>query len=142
MTRTHTNTDDSKRFEAMLLAKRNEILKNVSELQDEALHLTSDDGPRFPNHPADIGTDYYDLENTIGLLEGERQILWDIDQALERMEKGSYGDCEVCQKQIPAKRLEAIPWTPCCVGCADFQEKNNGGPARPRLHMRNMPQVD
>ena len=119
--KTQKHSKDVKRFETLLLAKRNEILKNVSELSDEALHLNTDEGPRFPSHPADIGTDAYDLENTIGLLEGERQMLRDIDQALSSIELGVYGHCEACQKPIPVKRLEAIPWARYCVGCADSQ---------------------
>ena len=87
MKRIQRDAEDSKRFEAMLLAKRNEILKNVSELQYEALRPDTDNGPRVPNHPADVGTDNFDLDNTVSLMESERQILMGIDRALEFVER-------------------------------------------------------
>jgi len=130
---------NSDHFKTILLSKRNEVLKNFSELEHEFQRTEIDKGPRLPSHPAEMGTDNFDLENTLELLEGERNILNDIDRALERLEKGTYGLCESCQKHISLKRLQAIPWTRFCVNCADKKEKIRHTPRRPFFRMRPLP---
>jgi DnaK suppressor protein len=107
----------------MLLAKRNEILGTVSEMESEALRRDRTDLSNAPFHMADAGSDNYEIDNTLGLMESERKILVQIDDALGRIEGGKYGICEGAGERIPKKRLEAIPWTRYCVNCAALSEK-------------------
>ena len=64
----------------------------------------------MPIHMADVGTDNFEQEFTLGLIESERKILREIQEALGRIEDGSYGICQGTNKPIPRVRLEAVPW--------------------------------
>lgn len=112
-----------RQYQAILLAKRNEILGNVSIMQHEALQRDRSDLSNMPIHMADAGTDNYEIENTIGLMDSERKLLMQIYEALERIEDGTYGICAGDGHAIPKQRLEAIPWAKFCVGCASLLEK-------------------
>lgn len=112
-----------RKFEAMLLAKRNEILGNVTSMESEALRRERSDLSNLPIHMADLGTDNYEIENIIGLMSSERKILSEIDEALNRIEAGTYGICEGNGEPIPKARLNAIPWARYCVACATLLEK-------------------
>ncbi len=112
-----------RRFKTMLLAKRHEILADVITMENEALRKESTDLSRLPIHMADAGTDNYEVENTLGLMDSERKLLADIDEALQRIEDGTYGICQGSGKPIPKPRLEAIPWARYCVEYASISEK-------------------
>ena len=64
----------------------------------------------MPTHPADIGTDNYEQEFTLGLLESERSLLLEIEEALERIDKGIFGICLGTGQPIRLARLRARPW--------------------------------
>jgi DnaK suppressor protein len=112
-----------KKFKAMLLKKRNEILGNVTSMESDTLRRERSDLSNLPIHMADMGSDSYEIENTIGLMSSERKILVEINEALDRIEKGTYGLCEGDNELIPKARLEAIPWARYCVACATLVEK-------------------
>jgi DnaK suppressor protein len=80
----------------------------------------------MPIHMADVGTDNYEQEFTLSLLENEESTLDAVEAALERIETGVYGTCAECGKVIPKTRLNAIPFTPYCVKCASKLEGNGG----------------
>jgi RNA polymerase-binding protein DksA len=113
---------DIRKFEAMLLAKRNEILGNVTSMESETLRRGSDLS-NLPIHMADLGTDNSEIENIIGLMSSERKMLSEIDDALGRIEEGTYGICEGNGEPIQKPRLNAIPWARYCVPCATLLEK-------------------
>lgn len=101
-------------FKQLLLEKRGEILKNVNEIEDEALKKSrldaTGDLSSMPIHMADLGTDNYEQEFVLGLMDSERKLLHEIDDALQRIEDGTYGICEGTGKPIRKARLEAQPW--------------------------------
>jgi RNA polymerase-binding transcription factor DksA len=72
----------------------------------------------MPLHPADLGTDNFEKEFTLNLLHNEEQVLGEIADALERIQKRRFGSCEECHQPIPAARLEALPYARHCVACA------------------------
>jgi len=124
--RTNINTlspAEIKKFNTMLLEKQNEILGNVVSMENEALRRNRSDLSSMPIHMADIGTDNYELENTLGLMDSERKLLAEIDDALRRIEDGTYGICEGNGEPISKERLEAIPWARYCVAYASMLEK-------------------
>jgi len=128
MEKNETNRDrltpaEIKNFEAMLLAKRNEILGNVITMESEALRRDRSDLSNMPVNMAELGTDNYEIENILGLMDSERKILVEIEDALIRIQDGIYGICEVGNEQIPKERLIAIPWARYCVACARLMEK-------------------
>jgi len=106
-------------FKNVLLEKRREILRNVNEFEDEALKKSrldaTGDLSSMPIHMADIGTDNYEQEFALGLMDSERKLLKEIDDALEHIEQGTYGICEGTGEKIPKARLEARPWARYCV---------------------------
>ena len=118
---------DTEHFKQLLLEKRREILRNVNEFEDEALKKSrldaSGDLSSMPIHMADIGTDNYEQEFALGLMDSERKLLREIDDALERIEQGTYGICEGTGKTIPKSRLEAKPWARYCVEYARMLEQ-------------------
>ncbi|MCJ7693309.1 MAG: TraR/DksA family transcriptional regulator [Sedimentisphaerales bacterium] len=115
------------RFKQMLLEKRREIVGNVNEMSDEALKKSrldaSGDLSSMPIHMADIGTDNFEQEFTLGLMDSERKLLDEIDDALQRIEEKKYGICEGTGKTIPKARLEAQPWARYCVEYARMLEQ-------------------
>jgi RNA polymerase-binding protein DksA len=118
-------------FRHLLLEKRNELLGNVSYMEMDALREDRSDLSNMPIHMADAGTDSYEQEFTLGLMDSERKLITEIDQALDRIEDGTYGICQGDGEPIPKLRLEAIPWARYCVACANIQEKRgrNSGKA-------------
>jgi DnaK suppressor protein len=114
-------------FKQILLEKRREILINVNEFEDEALKKSrldaSGDLSSMPIHMADLGTDNYEQEFALGLLDSEMKLLREIDAALGRIEKRTYGTCEGTGKPIPKARLEAQPWARYCVEYARMLEQ-------------------
>ena len=118
---------DTEHFKQLLLEKRREILRNVNEFEDEALKKSrldaSGDLSSMPIHMADIGTDNYEQEFALGLMDSERKLLREIDNSLGRIEQGTYGICEGTGKTIPKARLEAQPWARYCVEYARMLEQ-------------------
>lgn len=101
-------------FRDRLLEKRRSLIGDMNGIEAEALRMNRKDGSgdlsSMPTHPADLGTDNYEQEFTLGLLESERQMLNEIDQALERIRKGTYGICQGTRRPITKARLRARPW--------------------------------
>ena len=118
---------DTEHFKKLLLEKRREILINVNEFEDEALKKSrldaTGDLSSMPIHMADIGTDNYEQEFALGLMDSERKLLREIDNSLGRIEQGTYGICEGTGKPIPKARLEAQPWARYCVEYARMLEQ-------------------
>ena len=116
-------------YRASLLALRDRHNGDVSHLADEALRRTGGGAAgnlsNMPIHMADLGTDNFEQEFTLSLLQNEEQLLEEIAAALERMKQGSYGLCEECQGAIPKPRLQAVPYTRYCVECARKLEQNS-----------------
>jgi DnaK suppressor protein len=79
----------------------------------------------FGMHQADAGSDAYDRDFALSLLSQEQDALYEIDQALKRIELGTYGKCEMSGKPIPRARLEAIPFARFTVECQSQLEKQN-----------------
>ena len=73
------------------------------------------------NHLADTASETYERELDEGLEEDAREQLREVEAALARIEAGEYGTCEVCGKEIPDERLEAVPWTTLCIDDARRQ---------------------
>jgi RNA polymerase-binding transcription factor DksA len=76
-----------------------------------------------PLHLADLGTDYHAHEVSLGLLANEQMLLAQAAAALDRIDQGTFGRCVECGREIPAERLQAVPYTPHCVKCASRAER-------------------
>jgi DnaK suppressor protein len=111
-----------KSYQQQLLDLQTRLNGDVTHLTDEALHQSGREVggnlSSMPIHMADLGTDAFEQENTLNLLQNEEHVLADIAAALERVRQGSYGTCEECGAEIPEPRLRALPYTRYCVDCA------------------------
>jgi RNA polymerase-binding transcription factor DksA len=109
-------------FRQQLLDLRHRLRGDVSHLTNEALRETGGEASgslsNTPIHMADLGTDNFEQEFTLGLIQNEEQALDEIGAALDRVDQGAFGRCEECQKEIPRARLSALPYTRYCVDCA------------------------
>jgi len=95
------------KFYAHLLELREQLLKQMSGLaQESAQELAG-----YSLHMADSGTDNFDRDFALSLLSSDQDAIYEIEEALKRIEKNTYGICELTGKPIPKARLEAIPWT-------------------------------
>lgn len=125
--KTRLSSADLQRYQELLLEKRREILGNVSEIEGEALRKSrldaSGDLSSMPIHMADLGTDNFDQEFSLELMDGERRLLVEIDDALNRITAGTYGICEGTGKPITKARLEAQPWARYSVEYAKLVEQ-------------------
>ena len=121
--RSRLTTAELQNFKSMLLIKKAEILSDVMNMEVEALRKERSDLSNMPIHMADIGTDKFDQQFTLGLVDSERKLLKEIDSALNRIDDGTYGICQGSGKEIPLARLEAIPWARYCVEHANLREK-------------------
>ena len=113
---------ESKVYKERLLLLRARLRGDVSAMADAALSV--DNEAAAPIHLADVGTDNFEQENTLLLLENDEEALEMIEAALERIEKGKYGLCTECDGRVPKMRLNAIPQTPYCVKCAEKVQGN------------------
>lgn len=124
-------------FKAALEAMRARLRGDVSTMADAALRKTrseaSGDLSSMPIHMADIGSDAFEQEFTLSLMATEEETLDLVEQALTRIRDRTYGVCEECDGVIAKKRLEAIPFAPLCIRCAEKLENGAGGrPRQPR----------
>lgn len=114
---------EAKGFKTMLLGLRSRLRGDVSALADAALRKTrseaSGDLSSMPIHMADMGTDAFEQEFTLSLMEHDGSALEQIEAALVRIEDGHYGVCVECEAKIPKARLEVLPFTAHCVRCAE-----------------------
>ncbi len=113
---------DLDHFKSMLLDRRRRILDNVLAMEAEALKTSGQDFS--VDHMADHGSDNFEQDFTLSLVETERKELVDIDQALERIEQRSYGICEGSGEPIGRARLEAIPYARYSI---DYQRRLESG---------------
>lgn len=105
------NPKDLESYREALLAKRRELVGDMSSMEREALRSSSGSNlSNLPIHMADMGTDNYEQEFTLGLVEKERVLLREINGALAKLQDGTYGLCEGTGKPIGKARLEAQPW--------------------------------
>jgi len=113
---------DQKVYKERLLTLRARLRGDVTAMADAALNKTrseaNGDLSSMPIHMADIGSDNFEQEFTLSLLQNEEDTLGMIEGALERIEDGVYGTCQECSGQIKKTRLNAIPYTPVCIKCA------------------------
>ena len=113
---------EAKVYKSKLLFLRSRLRGDVSTMADAALKKSrseaSGDLSSMPIHMADLGSDNFEQEFTLSLMQTEEEALGQIEAALERIEDGAYGVCVECEAKIPKARLDALPYTPVCVKCA------------------------
>ena len=112
-------------FKEKLHLLRARLRGDVNTMAEVALRksgIEGSDSNAMPIHMAELGSDNFEQEFTLGLMEADEGTLGSIDSALERIQDGTYGKCIQCDGVISKERLNAIPYTPVCIKCAQLQE--------------------
>jgi len=124
--KTSLSNQKLKTFKKFLIARKQFLLETLSQMEEESLTKSrreaSGDLSNVPLHIADMGSDTFEQDFAIGLMESEGEEVHEIDNALERIENKTYGLCELCNKPIPEKRLRAIPYAHLCIKCKEKEE--------------------
>jgi len=114
-------------FKEKLQSIRARLRGDVTAMAQVALRksgMEGSDNASMPIHMAELGSDNFEQEFTLSLIETEGDTLGHIDSALERIGLGSFGRCVQCDGTITKTRLNAIPYTPVCIKCAEAQENH------------------
>jgi RNA polymerase-binding protein DksA len=116
-----------KDFKKMILKRKDEIIEDIKHISEDTLKQSqkeaSGDISGYTYHMADVATDNYDREFSLGLASNERKVLFELDDALKRIEEGTFGVCEDCKIIIAKNRLKAIPQARLCVKCQEKREE-------------------
>lgn len=119
---------DWQKYYRILLDLRDRLLNQMSGLAKESTEEINS----YSLHMADSGTDNFDRDFALSLLSSDQDAIYEIEEALKRIEKGTYGVCELTGKNIPRARLDAIPWTRFTVE-AQMQLEKEGALRQRRL---------
>lgn len=95
-----------------------QIAKGASKSQRE----TAGDLSTYTYHMADVASDTYDRELSLNIASSEQKVLYQIEEALKRVDDGSYGRCLDCNKPVPQTRLKAVPYAALCIACQRQRE--------------------
>ena len=115
------------KLKKMLLRMREDIVSKVKHIKEENLNKSqrdaSGDLSGYSFHMADVASDSFEREISLGLVASEQELLYDIDAALENIKDRDFGKCEKCKKDIGIKRLTAVPYAKLCIKCKEHEEK-------------------
>lgn len=108
-----------KTYRDRLLERREGLFRQVTEAELSSRERDSE----ATQDPADMAANAYTKELLISMSANDRRLLELIDEALQRIEAGEFGDCINCGEPVQEKRLEAVPWARYCLRCQDLQER-------------------
>ncbi len=118
------NKRESKKFQKLLLEERDRLVRGVRQLEEDTLYQPATDNVSDVSSYAEVGTDSFERETALSIAGTESRQLGEVAEALRRIEEGSYGTCEGCEKDIPRKRLEVFPAARYCVECQSRLERD------------------
>jgi RNA polymerase-binding protein DksA len=114
-------------FKKLIQKRKEEILDEIKHISDDTLKKSQKDASGdisgYTYHMADVATDNYDREFSLGLASNDRKSLYELEDALKRIEDGSFGVCQDCNSTIAKVRLKAVPQARLCVKCQEKREK-------------------
>jgi len=118
---------ESAKYKKLLIKIREDLtgdIKNIARENLKSQKESSGDLSGYSYHMADMASDSYDRELSLNIAGGEQELVYEIDEALKRIEEGKFGHCFECGKIIPRKRLNAVPYAKYCIKCKSKEEKN------------------
>lgn len=100
---------------------------NIKHISEDTLRKSqkeaSGDISGYTYHMADVASDTYDREFSLGLVSNDTDLLYELDDALKKIEDGEFGVCEECDNRITKNRLKAVPYARSCLKCQEKKEK-------------------
>ena len=125
--------NDTRHFRQRLLEERKNLLDELDWVETNYIGSSQRDSSGevsgHATHLADMGTDSIERDKAFLIGDTRGDALENIDEALEKLEKGTYGVCEICEEPIARERLEAVPYAKLCLKCKT-EEERAGGPSR------------
>ncbi len=114
-------------FKKLILKRKDEILDAIKHISEDTLKKSQKDASGdisgYTYHMADVATDTYDREFSLGLASSDRELLYELDDAVKKIDDGSFGVCEDCKVLITKTRLKVIPYARLCIKCQEKKEK-------------------
>lgn len=132
--KTPFNKTELKHYKEILIAKRAELIGDVTSMEKQALNDGSGALSHQPQHIAEQGSDTYDQTLALEIAAQDRRLVKEIDDALNRIEAGTYGICELSGKAISKHRLEELPWARFSIEAAREQERKSVRPSYSSRH--------
>jgi RNA polymerase-binding protein DksA len=127
MTKKKFSKTDLKNFKKLILKRKEEIQEELRHIKEDALNQSQRDAAgdisAYTLHMADIATDSYDREFSLGIASSDQKVLFEIEDSLKRIDDGTFGACESCSKSIAKTRLKALPYTRLCKKCQEKLER-------------------
>jgi RNA polymerase-binding protein DksA len=127
-TRNKMTKKEKEYFKKLILKQREELLEEIKRISEDTLKKSQKDATGdisgYTYHMADVATDTYDREFSLGIATNEHKIIYELNEALKRLEEDTYGICENCKNPIPKTRLKAIPYARLCIKCQQAKEKS------------------
>ncbi|MFA6282354.1 MAG: TraR/DksA C4-type zinc finger protein [Candidatus Omnitrophota bacterium] len=125
--KTHLSAKELKEYKEKLINLKEEVMNQIREISEDTLMKSqkdiSGDMSGYGSHIADVASDNYERDFSLGLVSDERKVLLEIEEALKRVENKSYGECVMCEKPIASTRLKALAYAKCCKKCQEKIEK-------------------
>lgn len=114
-------------FKKLILKKKEETLDDIKHISEDTLKKSQKDASGdisgYTYHMANVATDTYDREFSLGIASNERKLIYEFDDAIKKIEEGTYGTCENCKGLIPKVRLKALPYARFCLKCQEEKER-------------------
>ena len=117
-----------KQFRQLLITERSKVAKEIRSIAQDATKSpreASGDLSAYTVHMADMAADTYERELSLNIASSEQEVLYQIDDALKRLDDGSFGVCQQCNQPISMSRLKAVPYASLCIGCQRVKEQKN-----------------
>ena len=117
-----------KQFRQLLIIERAKFageIKAIAQETSKSPREASGDLSAYTVHMADMSADAYEREVSMNIVSSEQEVLYQIDDALKRIDEGTFGICEQCTKPITMSRLKAVPYASLCIKCQRDKERKN-----------------
>ena len=121
------NKKELSEYKKIILKIKEKVVGDIKHISEDTLKKSQKDASGdisgYTYHMADVATDTYDREFSLGLASNEQKALYELDDALKRIEEGTFGICEECKSIMTKTRLKAVPYARLCVKCQAKRER-------------------
>lgn len=118
---------DLEKFRALLLAERERLEFELRQIEQRTARASESERANelsaYEDHPADLASETFEREKDLAIGESVESLLNQVNVALEKVERGTYGQCDACNKPIKKARLQALPFATLCLDCQDRLER-------------------
>ena len=118
--------EQMKQFRQLLITERAKLvseIKSIAQDTSTSPREASGDLSAYTVHMADMAADTYERELSMNIVSSEQEILYQVDDALKRLDEGSFGVCQQCSQPISMSRLKAVPYASLCISCQRVKEQ-------------------